>query len=288
MPQPLALTSALPSELLAYILTHQSYPTTLIICQSRSNFLSSLQRCMPNTVQRQPPPHVERSSPVPDQHESEQETTTGIERDLQAEPEGEEERATEQEIKRALRHPLLVATLHQIATSRFVNLVFTPTLSHLRAYLAVFSGEATGQRGEGEGGPPKQHFEKKGNRTPLLVVYGLVALHRDTSEWSAQGLGRSVAALVEAGWRGGRGVVVLEEREWDADGGGDGVDSDDGGEGRERMLTGWRERLPMLNGSVKRVGLENEDGGWSGRTVEIGRVLGRWFRFERGEWGQED
>ncbi|PVH83566.1 hypothetical protein DL98DRAFT_454660 [Cadophora sp. DSE1049] len=256
-PQPLTLTPALPTDLLTYILTHQSYPTTLIICETRSNFLSSLQRCMPNTVQQQPPLHVEPSSPVP--------------AEIEAEP------------QRATCHPLLVATLHQIVTSRYVNLAFIPTLSHLRAYLAVFSGEANGQRGEEEGGPPKQQFEKMGNRTPLLVVYGLVALHRDTSEWSAQGLGSSVAALVEGGWRGGRGVVVLEERDCvdvDVEGG--------GGERMERRTTGWEERLPMLNGSVKRVGLESEDGGWSGRTVEVGRVLGRWFRFERGEWDQED
>ncbi|KAK0112778.1 hypothetical protein ONS95_014511 [Cadophora gregata] len=276
-PQPLAITPALPSELLTYILSHQTYPTTLLICQSRANFLSSLQRCMPNTVQRQPPLYVEQSLPGHGQNEGEP---------VEFEPERQGEREA-QERQRVIHHPLLVATLHQIVASRFVNLVFIPTLSHLRAYLAVFSGEAEkGRETTGEG-PPKQKFEKMSNRSPLLVVYGLVALHRDTSEWSAQGLGISVAALVEAGWRGGRGVVVIEEREWDADGN-IGGNYSDGGEGRESRTTGWEERLPMLNGSVKRIGLESEDGGWSGRTVEVGRVLGRWFRFEKGDWAQEN
>ncbi|KAL2066363.1 hypothetical protein VTL71DRAFT_2434 [Oculimacula yallundae] len=277
MPQPLALTPALPSELLTYILSHQTYPTTLIICQSRANFLSSLQRCMPNTVQRQPPLYNEQSSSVSRENaeaKTQQAPKAPQEAESQAEPNPEPN-----------KHPLLTPTLHQILTSRSINLVFIPTLSHLRAYLAIFPIEDKQAGDKSARVAPQRQFEKKGNRVPLLVVYGLVGLHRDTSEWSAQGVGDSVAALVEAGWRARRGVVSLEEREWD--GGADGVgDGDEGVEGGREKRTGWDERLPILNGSVKRVGLESEDGGWSGRTVEVGRVLGRWFRFERGEWDQ--
>jgi hypothetical protein len=39
----------------------------------------------------------------------------------------------------------------------------------------------------------------------------------------------------------------------------------------------------MLNGSVRRAGLESEEGGWSGRTVEVGRILARWFKFRKGD-----
>lgn len=108
---------------------------------------------------------------------------------------------------------------------------------------------------------------------PLLVVYGLVELHRDTSEWSAQGLGNSVAGLVEAGWRGRWEVVVIEERK------------DEEEEERSKV---WEQRVPILSGSVRRAGMENEDGGWSGRTVEVGRILGRWFRFGRGDWSVDE
>ncbi|KAI9051651.1 hypothetical protein LZ554_004693 [Drepanopeziza brunnea f. sp. 'monogermtubi'] len=259
---PLALTPALPSELLSYILTHNSQPTTLIICQPRASFLLSLQRCMPNTVQRQPPPpphqqqaqQQQRSSSIPPDTEppnAERDGTVG-ERDVDRDG-GEKQ-----------RHPLLVATLHQIATSRSINLVFVATVSHLRAYLSVFPPPAL----EAEAEPLRRpRFERQGNGAPFLVVYGLVSLHRDTSEWSAQGLGNSVAGLVEAGKRAGRRIVVVEERQGD---------EDEVGNGEERM--------PMLNGSLRRAGLESEDGGWSGRTVEVGRVLGRWFRFKKGEW----
>ncbi|KAH7370379.1 hypothetical protein BKA65DRAFT_589725 [Rhexocercosporidium sp. MPI-PUGE-AT-0058] len=279
-PQPLALTPALPSELLTYILTHQTYPTTLIVCQSRASFLPSLQRCMTNSVQPGPP------LPMADQEED---AEVGTGNDVQAERQPEIE--VEEERQQSQRRPLLIPTLHQIVSSRSINLVFVPTLSHLRAYLTICPGQE-GKEGM-ENRPPKQkqqrQFDNMGNKTPLLVVYGLVAMHRDTSEWSAQGLGCSVAALVEAGGRGERMVVVLEEREGSAVTAGD-----DDEEGRERegrregRKTGWEERLPMLNGSVKRVGLESEDGGWSGRTVEVGRVLGRWFRFEKGEWDHQN
>ena len=114
-------------------------------------------------------------------------------------------------------------------------------------------------------------------------MYGLLELHRDTSEWSAQGLGNSIAGLVEAGWRTGRKVVILEER-------GMGDDSSDIGleESRKNRIKIWEEGVPMLNGSVRRAGLESEDGGWSGRTVEVGRILARWFKFEKGDWDDDE
>ncbi|KAK2624397.1 hypothetical protein QTJ16_006347 [Diplocarpon rosae] len=251
----LALTPALPSELLTYILTHQAYPTTLIICQPRAIFMSALQRCMPNTVQRRPPPPGQRSSSIPLD-----DTETEVIDD------------TEANSSKETKHPLLTATLQQVATSRCVDLAFAPTLSHLRAYLAVFPPPQCVRKG---GELPYAHFEKKGDRKPLVVVYGLVALHRDTSQWSAQGLGDTVAALVEAGKRSGRCVVVVEEKELDF-----GNDAQGG-------RTAWGDRLPMLNGSVRRAGLESQDGAWSGRTVEVERVLGRWFAFKRGEWDED-
>jgi hypothetical protein len=237
-PAPLALSPALPSELLTYILSQHPKPITLIICQPRAAFLSSLHSSVTTRQQSVPPDNDNES---------------------------------------ASEHPLLVPTLHQVATSRHIKLVFIPTVSHLRAYLAVFPKEDHAQIRNGE---------EKGEKTPLLVVYGLVELHRDTSEWSAQGLGNSVAGLVEAGWRGQWEVVVVEERKVDE---GDDLELGDLGMGegesgeRDRQKV-WAQRMPMLNGSVRRAGMESEYGGWSGRTVEVGRILGRWFRFAKGDW----
>lgn len=188
----------------------------------------------------------------------------------------EHETANTNQKEKAEKHPLLTATLHQIATSRSINLVFTPTLSHFRAYIAVFPPPPSAADKKK---PPEVQFDKPSRKPPLLVVYGLVQLHRDTSEWSAQGVGSSVANCVEAGKRAGRRIEFVEERAWDVRVG--------MGDGEGKRKTGWEERLPMLNGSVRRVGLESEDGGWSGRTVEIGRVLGRWCRFQEGKWDED-
>lgn len=251
-PYPQALPPALPSELLDYILSHQTYPTTLIICQPRASFLTSLLNSIDVTSPQRPEP------PLPDEESEEP---------LPEEP--------------PLRHNLLIPTLHQIATSLHINLVFIPTLSHLRAYLAAFPPPANSP-------PPDQKFDKLSKQVPLLVVYGLIELHRDTSEWSAQGLSNSLSNLVEAGLRSGRGVVVIEDRGLDEEYFEAVLEEEEEGNEEERrwkQLCGvWEQRVPILNGSVRRAGLDSEDGAWSGRTVEVGRVFARWFRFGRGDW----
>lgn len=122
----------------------------------------------------------------------------------------------------------------------------------------------------------------------------------------------TAAALVEAGQRMGRKVVLVEEaesglsREGEEDEGepvgGEDVedrgdladmnDINDDGElesgsqaGQERMRQSgiYHKRLPMLNGSSKTDTNDLEAGTWSGRTVEVGIVLKRWFRFTGGE-----
>lgn len=65
-------------------------------------------------------------------------------------------------------------------------------------------------------------------------------------------------------------------------------DEEDAETEREARYKIWEERMPMLNGSVRRAGLESEEGGWSGRTVEVGRILARWFKFRNCEWESED
>jgi hypothetical protein len=124
---------------------------------------------------------------------------------------------------------------------------------------------------------------------PLLVVYGLVGLHRDTSEWSAQGLGNSLSGLVEAGRRARSRIVALEERaieDTEVDSG-EGLGEDEEGR-RAGTLKVWDERVPILNGSVRRAGFESEGGSWTGRTVAVGRILGRWFKFRKGDWDNDE
>lgn len=146
---------------------------------------------------------------------------------------------------------LLQKTLLQTAISRHIRLVFTPTVTHLRAYLATFSQEDSKIRA-----PP--NFEPSGAGDPLLLVYGFLEVHRVTSEWSAQGIANSAATLVEAAARNSLRATVAEPR-----GGGQGF------EGLDEFLG---ENVPVLSGALMK-----ESGAWNARTVEIRRVLCRWF-----------
>lgn len=104
-------------------------------------------------------------------------------------------------------------------------------------------------------------------RDPMLAVWGLAGLHRGSAEYSAQGLARTVSVAVETAWLNGQRLVLGESGGWDEGGGHEGV----GGAGGP-----WTERVPLLSGSVRFGG---EDRVWAGRTVEVGRVVGKWCRF---------
>jgi hypothetical protein len=159
-----------------------------------------------------------------------------------------------------------------------VKVVFIPTVSHLRAYLAAFEEED-------QEWPPALALDNEGRKGLLMVVYGLVGLHRETSEWSAQGLGNSVSMLVEVGERCSRELVCFEERGVEGLSGLEGEMEGEGVEGSrwKEVCKVWEEKVPMLNGSVRRAGLDSKNETWSGRSVEVGRIFGRWFRFGRGD-----
>ncbi|RYP48354.1 hypothetical protein DL768_005723 [Monosporascus sp. mg162] len=236
------LSPALPSELLSYVLDYHAHPTTLIICSPPSDFLASLAEEFGSYG-------VTSSNPDLDEREDE----PPAEEQQQAKSGGD-----------GVRHRLLSSPLYQVAVSRHIRTVYVPTATHLRAYLSVFSPD------DSKVAPPPARFAAKLAMRPHLVLYGFLDLHRDTSEWSAQGLGNSAAALVELGNRLAWDVAVVEPRR-----------PDSGGALLEEILS---EPVPILSSGGRGFGLESEEGGWSGRRVQVGRVLMRWFRFRRGLW----
>ncbi|KAL0930649.1 uncharacterized protein CTRU02_214724 [Colletotrichum truncatum] len=216
---PTVLSPASPSELLHYIVTYQTYPTTLIICCSQEEFISSLVA------------DVRKRSTQEDSHHSEEHPP----------------------------HPLLAAPLFQEAIARHIRLLFIPTVIHLRANLSVFSPE------DSLVPPPPNISPSSGkHHPPLLLVYGFLHLHRDSSEWSAQGISCSAALLVEAARRTAFKPVIVEPKHL---------------EGHNEFEALLHDDAPILSGSSRRT-----EGGWTGRTVEIRRVLGRWFHFQTGQW----
>ncbi|KAK1975367.1 hypothetical protein LZ30DRAFT_605818 [Colletotrichum cereale] len=217
---PTVLSPASPVELLHYIVTFQAYPTTILICYPREDFITNL---------------------VSDAQENT--------------PEGDHRPPEE-------RRPLalLPATLYQTAVARHLRILFIPTVTHLRAYLSAFdpSDSLT---------PPPPNYPPPSSakrRPPLLLVYGLLNLHRDSSEWSAQGLSNSAAALLEAARRTEFKPVIVEPK---------------GAGGHADFKAVLRDDVPVLSGSSRR-----DEGVWTGRTVEVKRVLGRWFRLQTGQW----
>ncbi|KAJ5690342.1 hypothetical protein N7462_004734 [Penicillium macrosclerotiorum] len=156
----------------------------------------------------------------------------------------------------APRHDLLTKTIGLLANSSRVQLTFCPSLETFRAYLAVL-------------GPVDDVIcgsEQCKIRRPLLATLDLVALHATTTEFAAQGLSRTFAALVESASRAKMDVILYEctnavnptSTDWGAE--------------------LWKKQVPLLNGSVR---IRGEDGGnWGGRGVSVKQVAQRWFEFE--------
>ena len=105
-------------------------------------------------------------------------------------------------------------------------------------------------------------------QVPLLAIWNLASLHRSTVEHSAQGLSRTLASAVEAAYSAGQRLVLADSPIMEM--------VDLGGEVHEAQSDPWQEQVPLLSGSARVAG-----GGrvLAGRTVEVGRVLGRWCWF---------
>lgn len=233
--RPVVLSPALPAHLIQHLIQHCTHPSTLIVCSTRADFLSVVAQ---HIIDEQ-------------QHQEEQGTTTTT----------------------PAAAALLAAPLFQVAVARHIRVVFAPTVSHLRAHLSVFSLDDSSVPA-----PPTTSVHDSSATvppTPTLLIYGLLAQHRATSEWSVQGISGTAAVVVEAAARAGMRAVVVEPR-----GFGDEVELGE--------VLG--EEVPVLSGGgARRTGLAGRGGGgWAGRTVEVRRVLARWFDFrEGGGWDGE-
>ncbi|KAI0486118.1 hypothetical protein F4859DRAFT_356277 [Xylaria cf. heliscus] len=240
---PIFLSPALPSELLTYILNQHVYPTTLVICSSQAEFVTSAVEDLRT--------HPTKPAPSTDAQEGQRESEPPHPQD----PMKEDADA---------KHALLSSPLYQVATSRHIRVIYTPTVTHLRAYLSVFSPD------ESRVPIPPTHPPTRDHSKPHVVLYGFLRLHRDTSEWSAQGLSNTASTLVDLAHRLSWRTLLIEPRT---------------GAAFEDLL---REAVPILNGGARRLGPDPEEGAWTGRTVEVGRVLGRWSRFQRAQWDIHD
>lgn len=154
-----------------------------------------------------------------------------------------------------LRHDLLTKTIGLLAQSRRVQVTFCPSLESLRAYLAVLG--RTGWESTGA--------ENQVLTVQSLVILNMVALHASTTELSAQGLSRTLAAAVESASRAALDLILGECA--------DAVDTSN----TQRGGGLWDMQVPLLNGSVR---LRSEEGCWGGRGVRVKAIAQRWFDFD--------
>lgn len=218
---PIALLSVNSAEFIDYIQRLHRAPTTLVICASRESFLQNLQ--------------ADIRRPNRDSRSDAQENSNSVS-----------------------SHHLLTPTIHLLASSRTVNIAFTPTLPHLRAFLADFN------LGEENSSYPSA-YQRPGLRFPMLAILSLATVHQSTSEYSAQGLSRTVAIAVETANSANMRLVLAEPH-------------DENGNELDTIRNPWEAKVPLLNGSIR---FGEDEKMWAGRTVDVGRVIGRWCKIVR-------
>ncbi|ETN42125.1 uncharacterized protein HMPREF1541_04066 [Cyphellophora europaea CBS 101466] len=145
-------------------------------------------------------------------------------------------------------HHFLTPTLRLFAASKHVKLIYCPTILVLRGYLSSYNADSVPQS------VPASR----------LIIVDLLALHHGTSEFTLQGLSRSLATAVSAAHAAGQELLLTECRDI----------RDQSHPDRGSRL--WDRQVPLLSGSVK-IGLEGSR--WAGRSMTIKAIASRWFTF---------
>ncbi|KAL1987056.1 hypothetical protein VTN96DRAFT_4930 [Rasamsonia emersonii] len=224
----------LVSDFVNHILCYNARATILVVCSTRTQFLEQLAASIA----------VESRLHQREGHNEQLEDGT--------------EDPPSESVER--RHRLLTKTIGLIAQSRKVKLVFCPSVEHLRAYLSTLRiTSEDGQKRLQESAGPEEY------RRRCLAILDLVAVHYTTSEFSAKGLSRTLAIVVEAAARAAADLVLCECN--------DALDP----QNLERGEKLWDLQVPLLSGAVR---LEDGRSSWSGRHVSVKRVAQRWFQFE--------
>ena len=175
-----------------------------------------------------------------------------------------------------LLQKLLAPNLNNLSKTQGISITFTPTVQHLRASLASIDGNLeaiTWGRSELDA--------TMDSRTTLVVVYGSLDLHIDTSEFSAQGLSRTMALVIETINRTRVRLLMAEcDRFVEQD---RQSEQDDPSAGTlcegQQLINPYTMEVPVLN---RASGLGRDGLHWAGKTVQVGRVLARWCLFPTG------
>ena len=167
-------------------------------------------------------------------------------------------RRTHQEESSNNTHKYLTSKLHLVAASRNITLAFTPTVPHLRVHLAKLSAEG--------GMLPNDRATTE--RAGYLAIWSLITVHRSTSDFSAQGMSRTLAIASEAADSQQRRLLLAEPPLVSLDGNPEGVDI--------RNSDPWREAISLLSESIR---FNTDDRLSNGRIIEVQTVVQKWCTF---------
>lgn len=152
-----------------------------------------------------------------------------------------------------LPHRFLVPTLGLLAAARALNLTFCPTVKSLRAWLSTYTTSTD------------MFLARDRNARRSLILVDLILLHRDTSEFSVQGLSRTLACAVEVAARNRMNLRLVECKDFH------------GVHDSTRGYDLWSAQVPLLTSSVR---LGGDGLNWAGRAISVRTIAGRWLRFE--------
>ncbi|RAL14048.1 uncharacterized protein BO97DRAFT_404448 [Aspergillus homomorphus CBS 101889] len=148
------------------------------------------------------------------------------------------------------RHRIYDKTIGLLSKSSRVRVLFCPTLENLRACLSVIPSQSSTQG--------RDEVEGRDKARPLLAVVDPLSLHLPTTEFSAQGLSRTFAALAETSFKANMDLIVCECHE-----------------SIRPEESPWNTQVPLLNSTVR----GSEETALFRRTVPVKRVVERWFEF---------
>ncbi|KAI7458732.1 hypothetical protein KC351_g17987 [Hortaea werneckii] len=247
---PLVLEDASLTEFVRYILDHHEGPSILVVGGTKEDFLAAFRGNAERQVSSNEP-QVTRSESPSVTHDHFATHRAASSQDAWTAP-----------------------TLRMLAASRTVKVVFCPDITHLRAYLATHAGQPYGK-----------HLKTIPHSKRVLALLNIVALHRPTSAFSAQGLNRTFSAAVEAACVSNSRLVIAEcddhasKHQRDLDTSVDTIEPAVRDAAQQLTRSVWDEEVSILNVTTKSFGAGER--GWVGRTVRVRDVAGRWCHFER-------
>jgi len=94
-----------------------------------------------------------------------------------------------------LSSPFITAPITLVAAASKFMVTYAPTLMHLRAILATLHTSTSSSPSTATTSAEETAAEKVGPQ--VVAIYGILNLHRESGELTAQGLSRTLAALVD-------------------------------------------------------------------------------------------